>query len=389
MTREAQLRYVPAFDGSRGVASLFVLVAHFGFFQSGWVAVQYFFVLSGFLITSILINEQERTTSLGRFLKVFYQRRALRVFPVYFGYLAVCATTLLLVGKPAVLRRVWVYLVTYTYNIYLTIPGHPLERYFSHLWSLSAEEQFYLIWPFVIYFLRGRARQLLIVGVLVAVPVLRVAAHVYARSHGVAPGTLGTAMYMGTAFQFDAFAAGAAIAVFRWQRFPWALRAFLVGAIAALIYGVVVMWRYPEPLVQRIDALSLVRQGISLGFPLMMLPRAQYLWGYSLVNVLSVLLVIAMTQTNGITRFLSQRPLVWLGRLSYTTYVIHLPIQAILQDHYRAPLHTLPGFLLMFPYMATVILIAHLSYKYYETWFLRWKDRLEPSTRGATTQAAA
>ncbi|MFN8574948.1 MAG: acyltransferase [Gemmatimonadaceae bacterium] len=389
MNRPGDGRYVLAFDGSRGLGSLFVLVAHFGFLQTGWVGVQFFFVLSGYLITSILITQQDRAPSLGAHLKVFYQRRMLRIFPSYFGYLAVCTATLLLFGKPGVLRRVWVYLVTYTYNIYLSLPGHPLERYFSHLWSLSAEEQFYLIWPFVIYFLRGRARAMAVVAVLVAVPMLRVAAHVYAGSHGVAPNALGQALYMGTVFQFDAFAAGAAIAVFRWERFTWAPRAFIIGASAALVYGLAAMWLYPEPVVQRVDAFSLVRQGLSLGFPVMMVPRAQYLWGYSLVNLLSVLLVITMTQSHWITRFLSTPVLVWMGRLSYTTYIIHLPIQAILQDHYRAPLHTLNGFLLMFPYIAIVVLLSHLSYKYYESWFLKLKDRIAAQPQRPPDRAAA
>ena len=84
-----------------------------------------------------------------------------------------------------------------------------------------------------------------------------------------------------------------------------------------------------------------------------------------------------MTQENWISRVLSRPTLVRLGRLSYTIYVIHLPIQAILQDYYRAPLHTLTGFLLLFPDMAVVILVAHLSYTYYESWFRRLKDRVK------------
>lgn len=158
--------HVPALDGIRGLAILLVLGTHlfwanphtdsrfFNFlsdlFASGYIGVNLFFALSGFLITGILID----TLHIPRFFKTFYARRVLRIFPLYFGFLLL----LLLLTRP--LHFVWngwqYYYLTYTANLVLWHNKELILPHFNinHFWSLQVEEQFYLVWPFLVYRVR-------------------------------------------------------------------------------------------------------------------------------------------------------------------------------------------------------------------------------------------
>jgi peptidoglycan/LPS O-acetylase OafA/YrhL len=157
-------RHIPALDGLRGTAILLILYDHlfwsnpqsgnrfFDFMNevrdSSWVGVNLFFALSGFLITGILFE----TLNHKEYFKVFYARRALRIFPLYYGFLFL----ILVLTKP--LHFHWngwqYYYLTYTNNLALWRYHVPLVLpYFNinHFWSLDVEEQFYLVWPFVLH----------------------------------------------------------------------------------------------------------------------------------------------------------------------------------------------------------------------------------------------
>jgi peptidoglycan/LPS O-acetylase OafA/YrhL len=156
-------QHIPALDGIRGLAILLVLFFHLfasnpetgsklldllnQFRESCYLGVNLFFVLSGFLITGILLDTRTRP----HFFKTFYARRALRIFPLYYGVLVV----LLLLTRP--LHFIWsgwpFYYFTYTANLALWNVG-PLNLHafnINHFWSLQVEEQFYLVWPFLVY----------------------------------------------------------------------------------------------------------------------------------------------------------------------------------------------------------------------------------------------
>ena len=166
-----RLRYVKSLDGIRGVGAVGVIAAHYGYLQCGWVVVQFFFVLSGYLITSILLAEKEHP--FRQYLGHFYWRRILRIFPVYFGFLLICGIFYLLLKQPREFLQVLPSLLTYTYNFYLVPPGRSLSGIFPHLWSLSVEEQFYLLWPLLIFALTPRGARWMVVAILISIPLLR------------------------------------------------------------------------------------------------------------------------------------------------------------------------------------------------------------------------
>ena len=152
------LAYAPALDGVRALAVALVLYQHWIDhpwldrhlpISTGLVGVKLFFVLSGLLITRILLVTRfgERST-LGVGLRSFYLRRALRIFPLYYGVLLVLALT------SAPFRDLWPWYVTYLQNLRMVQAGHFL--FASHLWTLAIEEQFYLVWPLLVFTLPAR-----------------------------------------------------------------------------------------------------------------------------------------------------------------------------------------------------------------------------------------
>lgn len=166
-----ETRHVPELDGVRGLAIAGVMALHFvnnlvvpanaieraavKVTNYGLWGVDLFFVLSGFLITGILVDTRAR----GRYFSSFFARRALRIFPLYFGVLLVLTVLvparLLGAIDPELLeaRALWPWLWSYLTNVYLGPQTGFSIPYVSHFWSLAIEEHFYLVWPFVIWWL--------------------------------------------------------------------------------------------------------------------------------------------------------------------------------------------------------------------------------------------
>jgi peptidoglycan/LPS O-acetylase OafA/YrhL len=163
-------------DGLRAVAIGLVLVSHWidvGLFPWGDVGVQLFFVLSGFLITGILLNcrDHGEGTTASRFksLRSFYIRRFLRIFPVYYLVLALC----LLFGL-SIIRDTFLWHALYLSNFYITFAADRSCFPINHFWTLSVEEQFYLVWPWLALFLKDRHLKWAIVVMILIGPMSRI-----------------------------------------------------------------------------------------------------------------------------------------------------------------------------------------------------------------------
>lgn len=175
---------VAELDSLRGLAALSILGLHtaHGYFFWAWSAVDLFFILSGYLITGILIANRDTP----RMLAAFYVRRALRIWPVYYLALLAAVSLHLAVGYarggawPAIPDGQWLSLIFLQYVDRYFEGGVTLHYlwYFDHSWSLAVEEQFYLLWPLVFFFARPRLRTLLVAGGLL------LAVSAWARSEG-------------------------------------------------------------------------------------------------------------------------------------------------------------------------------------------------------------
>ncbi len=151
--------YYPALDGLRGIAIISVLFCHnfifLSFSKFGWAGVDLFFVLSGFLITEILLQTRENKD----YLKGFYIRRVLRIFPLYYGMLLIVLVIFPFLSQ---FKQQHVYYMQnqgalwfHLQNWLVIFRQQPNYMPLSHFWSLSVEEQFYLIWPFIILFFKN------------------------------------------------------------------------------------------------------------------------------------------------------------------------------------------------------------------------------------------
>jgi peptidoglycan/LPS O-acetylase OafA/YrhL len=217
-------------DGLRGLAILGVLANHFlpfpGSYHCGWLGVNLFFVLSGFLITRILLEQRQMVEvggSVLRSLGIFYARRALRIFPLYYFTLAVLWTCDFQQSRD----NAW-WLATYTYNIRTAVFG--FSQTYDHFWSLCVEEQFYLVWPGLVLTLSPRFLGKFLGATFLLAPAWRVGC-MFLGTHTRFP------LYAATFACLDCLAAGALLAHFEgrpiaWPRFLGGCRAVGLGLMA-------------------------------------------------------------------------------------------------------------------------------------------------------------
>lgn len=235
------LVHMAQLDGLRAIAVSAVVVHHFGsayfsvaFDDAARIGVKLFFVLSGFLITGILLAARDKVTRgasiRSRALKNFYLRRVLRIFPLY--YLVVLVTVALDIG-PA--RELAWWLLTYTLNLKMAAQGW-YEAAFAHFWSLNVEEQFYIVWPWAVLLLPRRWLTPTAIAMIAVTPLWKVAYVLSNYSLGT-----GLATYIGTWSCLDSLGIGALMAILRHGGSTltapgsrWALTLAIVGASATL-----------------------------------------------------------------------------------------------------------------------------------------------------------
>jgi peptidoglycan/LPS O-acetylase OafA/YrhL len=163
------MEYIKQLDSLRGIAVLMVIVHHWipesiiNIIPNGIIGVWFFFVLSGFLISNILFLQKkeydENRKSWSSVIKNFYVRRSLRIFPIY--YLTVILLIVFASSTGTSIGSSWGYFLTYTSNFYF-FKTQQWDGMISHLWTLAVEEQFYLIWPFLVLFVNKKNLSLLI-----------------------------------------------------------------------------------------------------------------------------------------------------------------------------------------------------------------------------------
>lgn len=379
-------KYYPALDGLRAVAVLLVFAVHYARLPFGWMGVNLFFVLSGFLITGILDDSRDKP---HRF-RDFYARRTLRIFPLYYGlwFALLLAQPLLRIQWSAenflwpLYLGNWIPLLSAlqpakTFSLHLLAhplgARHPLALFVGHFWSLCIEEQFYLVWPLVVYSVRSRATLLRIcVATVILCPVLRIAAMHWLPT----PFTAGGAVHNFTPFRFDEFLLGGLAALLLRSDYKVHLSKAANALLLTGVAGVVVSCLWGRFLLQP-------------AVPLLGDMHWELSAGITLVDLAAVgLILLCLQERSWLASMMNVGPLRAIGRVSYGFYVFHdLPhnVYGVVNQRLHLQGH---GLSLLLPFCGTLAL-SLLSYHALEMPFLRMKTRFEGQSRTRSAAVAS
>ncbi len=354
---------IPELDGVRGIAIFLVLVWHYiqnqlhpdagsplAWFKQAigftWSGVDLFFVLSGFLIAGILIDNRDKP----HYFKTFYLRRICRIFPLYYlnlGIFLLCiafglnhapAVSALFDGNGVPL---WSYL-TFTQNIFMAAHNSAGPNWLAVTWSLAVEEQFYLLFPFVVRFFPAPRLPLFFLWIIGMAVYMRVSLP-------------GLSAYINTLWRADSLMMGALLAyLVRYPGFLDAARKYrlVVGAVLLLSAG------FAE--------VANIHGSLRLGGPLTHL---------SLAVTYGLFIFLALLSRDGILGcVLRNRLLVWLGTISYGVYLIHTVvsrlIHALVRNDYPS-MASWSGVATTLLALAVTLLLAHVSYYWFERRIIR------------------
>lgn len=371
--------YIKGLDGLRAVAILWVMFGHISsslnwpadniilkplnlLANMGWVGVQLFFVISGFLITQILIKDRGKPN----YLKYFYMRRSLRIFPIYFLTLIFFFIIIpMSVGVPdwlgkSVDNQMW-------YWLYLQNWIRPFEHQgaLAPLWSLAIEEQFYLVWPLLVLLLSNRWLKVLCLLMIISAPIIR------------------TYLFHNMPLYFDIENIGKASAynftIARWD-------AIAIGSLLALLVK-----EQQTQLLLKLNKPALTVGGLVVAGQIVILSNfAAVEPGIGMLNQttsaimfgLLVILVSTSNENSFLIKTLEFKPIKSIGKVSYAMYLFHLPLTVVIFDYWR-PLFTdlsaLTTMAVVLSVYAVIVgltyLLAQVSWHLFEHPILRYKDK--------------
>lgn len=346
-------------DGIRGVAILLVLFFHcfqefkkyplYFISEIGWVGVDLFFVLSGFLITGVLVDSKDK----DQYFKSFYAKRALRIFPLYYLTLiilfGIIATTNISSWNPIFDKRHLqssFYYLTFTQNLYFSFNGWGVTDILNHFWSLAIEEQFYLFWPFVIFYF-NQSKVLALCVVLISIALI-------VRNYNVESDF----SYVFTLSRVDALVIGSMLAILIRNQSGLLDKVILPLFFTVLIALAIIIFNSPNLSFRNPN---FVRVGYTL---------------FAILFGCIIAFVYDKKQIGVVTnRILSIKILTFFGTYSYGIYVYHWifykGVYIYLKNKYAF------SNWYIFVFLIAVVMISVISFHTFEKYFLNFKSRFQ------------
>ena len=365
------MKHLSVLDGIRGWAIIFVMLYHFTIpfqqmngltyadviiakiLQMGWLGVDLFFVMSGFLITNILLRSSDKPN----YYRNFYIRRFLRIFPLYYGLLILFLVIFpflsdSLAAKTANMQEnsfwFWTYLVNWKIASLGTFEGFQS----GYMWSLAIEEQFYIFWPLFLRFFYNR---------LITVSVLLLVMSFILKLIGLYLGASGTTLYTMTFTHVDGLILGSIFGILYWQEKLSILTIKKLGVAAFLSI-----------------LLSSIIAFITKGFVFYNAIVGSI--GVTLASITFTYILVKSLKTERKYIFLKDAFVMKCGQLCYGLYLLHQPISVMVSERVLSPVafqfngsYILSMLLNVCLSLSLSFLIAMLSYKYYELPFLKLK----------------
>jgi peptidoglycan/LPS O-acetylase OafA/YrhL len=360
MLTNTRTRLIPALDGLRGLAVLMVMCFHYfpsvKIFSSGWMGVDLFFVLSGYLITGRLLATRQDPD----YFRKFYRNRILRIFPLYYGVLIIFYASVLFLAKKDHIDQLsfftthWISFFLFAENWTLVFHGLPGDAYITHFWSLAIEEQFYLAWPFVIYLISARRRLRIWAFAVIGVIIYRSIIYTYFSGINI------WLNYYNTFCRIDSLIIGAMLC-----------QLHISGVKTSRVW------------VNRMAILIslLVTAGIMMQKVVWVSNPFLGSFGYTCVAIsFAALIHIAVQEKSWIAGVFNWRFLRFCGKISYGLYVFHWPLLIIVgrkmaiwsSSHFPGHLFA-TKFLFLSVSVIFSFVLSILSYRYFESYFLRLK----------------
>ncbi len=348
------MKYIKSLDGLRGIAVLLVLFYHwnggdFGTIniELGTIGVYLFFVLSGFLISTILLQEDQLPSS--KKIKIFYLKRALRILPIYYLFIAI----LFLIDYDSVRNNLFYYLL-HIQNFLFTLTE--VNQHITHLWSLAVEEQFYLFWPLILLMIKPKYVDYIAYFIILFTPICNL---IY--------------------FAFnDSYAFG--LPFFAFEGFAWGYLASRLTTAERIL---------PNKLNLLIAVLLSV---VYISFSSLTEMNLQFLErGIFSFLAFTMLMSVLNKEFKLLNNFLELRQLVFIGKISYGVYLYHRIIPELyfylhnLSVKYDirlpiidiTPFPYLPSDYMFFVYLIITLLVSIVSFYLIEKPLLNLKQRIK------------
>jgi len=344
--KESGHTYYKGLDSFRGIGILWIICCHYfpqiDFFRFGWISLEFFFVLSGFLITKVLLS----STKNNHFFSRFYIRRALRIFPVYYLFILCFFAAIFLFSKDrhfTYIKGNYPFFLVYMQNFLFVFKGLDPENYLSHLWSLAMEEQFYFLWPLAIFYIRDlRKLKKLLWFIIGFALLLRIIVWWYW-------GERFEVYHCNTFTRIDTIAFGCLLGCgFSYKDIKREIRIIIITAsILVFALGFIL---FHDPFITNPLFATL---------------------GYSAFSLVSIFFLEYFIKEKTKFRFLKTNWLInYLGQISYSMYLFHIPIYIYFSQ--KTGFSHLGNGLF---FIAVTFMLSSASYYFYELRFLNLKKK--------------
>ena len=315
-------------DSLRALAMTMVIAQHCKLLPFGWTGVWLFYVISGFVISRNFIAERAtfKPASLFHYLS-FVTRRMFRIIPPYAAYLIICLLVIRLLGYPEQYREL-PYLTTFTFNWRMIFSVEPQFSAFGHLWTISVEEQFYILFPILILLLKRDRAIFGLIAICLLVPVLRNVMAGQMAAHGWDSERIAFGVYASSFGQFDAFASGALLAHFEnaIRRHPqFATKMAWLALVMATVYVATYIGINIRSGAHGIDAIRNIVSGVLYG-------EKREVFVYIVMNFCAAATLAGAIAGWRVFNLIEHPLLVAVGQVSYGGYLLHAIVLLVMGE---------------------------------------------------------